>query len=110
MSDADTAQTWATAINDVLTNAQQNQSDSIYDDGGAAESAEVGRGGMVCGPGRRLLVLINPVSGTGNSRSAWEKTLRLVARVGLWLLVGGYAGGAVGSVSSAFDLGVFYRL
>ncbi|CBN76438.1 Sphingosine kinase [Ectocarpus siliculosus] len=60
-SDPDTAQHWATEINNRLRQSQ-----------GREEDLERGNRG----PGRRLLVLVNPVSGTGESRSTWEKTLR----------------------------------
>ncbi|CAM9730987.1 unnamed protein product, partial [Ectocarpus sp. 8 AP-2014] len=60
-SDPDTAQHWATEINNRLRQSQ-----------GREEDLERGKRG----PGRRLLVLVNPVSGTGESRSTWEKTLR----------------------------------
>ncbi len=59
MSDAGTARTWATAINDSLKGGKDG----------------CGRG-RASGPGRRLLVLINPVSGTGDSRPKWNKILR----------------------------------
>lgn len=61
VSSASTAERWATAINDILKSC-----------GGSNDA----NSGAVIGPGRRLLVLINPVSGTGGSRSAWEETLR----------------------------------
>ncbi|CAM9303527.1 unnamed protein product [Ectocarpus fasciculatus] len=61
VSDSDTAQQWATEINNRLRQSQ-----------GQEEGLERGKRG----PGRRLLVLVNPVSGTGESRSTWEKTLR----------------------------------
>ncbi|CAN0280242.1 unnamed protein product, partial [Ectocarpus sp. 12 AP-2014] len=60
-SDPDTAQHWATEINNRLRRSQ-----------GREEGLEGGKRG----PGRRLLVVVNPVSGTGESRSTWEKTLR----------------------------------
>lgn len=60
VSDADTALVWAAAINDSLK--QQGR-----------------RRGRASGPGRRLLVLVNPVSGTGDSRSRWDKILRFAA-------------------------------
>lgn len=47
-------------------------------------SVETGVERAKSGPGRRLLVLVNPVSGKGDSRSTWEKTLRLVAAYGEW--------------------------
>eukprot|EP00904_Undaria_pinnatifida_P009066 jgi/Undpi1/528/HiC_scaffold_10.g03992.m1 len=62
-SDAGIAAKWATAINDRLKVDRQSSDGSI-------------EGARVVGPGRRLLVLINPASGQGRSRSAWDDTLQ----------------------------------
>ncbi|CAM9497312.1 unnamed protein product, partial [Hapterophycus canaliculatus] len=66
VSDAGTAHRWATAINDRLKIGPGQPDD------GREESLERTKSG----PGRRLLVLVNPVSGKGGSRSTWDKTLR----------------------------------
>ncbi|CAN0171420.1 unnamed protein product, partial [Discosporangium mesarthrocarpum] len=58
VKDGETAKTWATAIN-----------------------TRVGSGWGADGkPSRKLLVFINPVSGTGKGRSIWSTTLRCDAK------------------------------
>lgn len=71
VSSAEVSAAWAEAINDALRRRHLNP---------------VLRSERAIGPGRRLLVLINPVSGTGSSLTAWKNTLRCVGRYMLWRL------------------------
>lgn len=71
VSSAEVAAAWAAAINDALRRSYLNP---------ALKSKRA------IGPGRRLLVLINPVSGTGGSLTAWKNTLRCGGRYGSWRL------------------------
>lgn len=84
VSDEGTAQKWATAINDSLQGRGLGEGEEEEEEEGVREDGvDVDNGQRQSGTGRRalrrrrLLVLINPVSGTGGSRSIWKNTLRL---------------------------------
>lgn len=76
--DAGVAQKWATAINDSLKGrGLEGEGKDAGEDG---VGVDIGQGTrrLERQRRRRLLVLINPVSGTGGSRSIWNNTLRSV--------------------------------
>lgn len=92
-SDSDIAEAWATAINDILKGTTKTPPSKQHADPppAASEAGDEGEGeyegcvnrtgstrNIATGPGRRLLVLVNPASGTGGSLKTWEKTLRSV--------------------------------
>lgn len=68
-SDGAVARKWATAINNILGGV--GEPESISEEQGSRI-----RSRRSVGPGRRLLVLINPISGRGRSLSIWKNTLR----------------------------------
>eukprot|EP00903_Cladosiphon_okamuranus_P016711 g15404.t1 len=89
VSDVGIAQKWATAINDSLNGIgkDKEEGEGTREDGVDID-IDTGMGQRQGRQGesmpihrteqrqRRLLVLINPVSGTGGSRSVWNNTLR----------------------------------
>lgn len=81
-SDAGTAEKWATAINDNLRGiGSSDKKEGVREDGvDVGIGIEQSQGGPEVRQRRqrRLLVLVNPVSGTGGSRSIFNNTLRLV--------------------------------
>lgn len=103
--DAGTAQKWATAINDSLkgtgsSKEEEGEGDAREDGAAAADKDNGQRQGGSERRQRRLLVLINPVSGTGGSRSIYNNTLRLV----MVMVVGVGRGGGDGDVDGGVDV------